>query len=443
MAIKLSDHFTYKRLIKFTLPSIFMMIFMSIYGLVDGLFVSNFVGKTAFTAVNFIFPVIMIFTAAGFMFGSGGSALISKTLGEGNKKKANEIFSLVIYTTLFVSILLTVVGCLTLKPLAILLGAEGQMLEDSMVYGIILLLALPFFMLQVEFQSLFITAEKPKIGLMCTIFAGVSNIVFDALLVGLLKMGIGGAALASAASQVVGGLFPMIYFARKNDSLLKLGKTNIDFKALKKICSNGISELLNNVAMSLVGVLYNVQLLKYAGNDGVAAYGVLMYICMIFNAIFIGFSIGTAPVIGYHYGAKNTNELKNLFKKCMNIIFISSILMFALSELLGGVFSNMFVGYDESLCDLTKRGFFVYSFIFLFMGFAILFSSFFTALNDGVTSAIISVLRTMVFQVITVIVFPLMFDIDGIWLSAVIAELLAVIVGIIMLFIKRPKFQYF
>lgn len=442
MAIKLSDHFTYKRLLKFTFPSIIMMIFMSIYGVVDGLFVSNFIGKTSFTALNFIYPVIMLFSAAGFMFGSGGSALISKTLGEGNKKKANEIFSMVVYVTILTAIVLAVIGIFTLRPIAILLGAEGKMLEEAIKYGTILLISLPAFMLQVEFQTFFVTAEKPKMGLIITLFAGISNIILDALLIAVFKLGISGAAIATATSQVIGGIVPILYFIFKKNNLLKICKFTFDGKALFKICTNGASELLNNIAMSFVGVLYNVQLLKYAGENGVAAYGILMYICMVFNSIFIGFAIGTAPVIGYHYGAKNTKELKSLLKKCLYIILFSSLLMFVLSEVLGGIFAELFVGYDEELCNLTKRGFIIYSFIFLFMGFAIFFSSFFTSLNDGPISAFISMLRTLVFQVITVIVFPLVIDIDGVWLSAVVAEMLAVVVGVLFLIIKRKKYNY-
>ena len=315
MRIKLSDHFTYKRLLRFTIPSIIMMIFMSVYGIVDGIFVSNFAGKEAFTALNFIYPVIMIFSSVGFMFGSGGSALISKIFGEGNKEKANKIFSMVVYISLIVGILLGLIGILFIKSIAKLLGAEGLLLVNCVIYAIPLLIALPVNILQLEFQTFFSTAEKPTMGLICTIFAGVLNIILDALLVGLFKCGLLGASIATAFSQLVGGLFPIIYFMRKNSSILKIGKSTFDIKALLKICANGSSELLSNVAMSIVGLLYNVQLLRYAGEDGVAAYGILMYISFFFNAIFIGFSIGTAPVISYHYGAKNENELKSLLKK--------------------------------------------------------------------------------------------------------------------------------
>lgn len=443
MRIKLSDHFTYKRLLRFTIPSIVMMIFMSVYGIVDGIFVSNFAGKEAFTALNFIYPVIMIFSSVGFMFGSGGSALISKIFGEGNKEKANKIFSMVVYISLIVGILLGLIGIIFIKSIAKLLGAEGLLLENCVIYAIPLLFALPVNILQLEFQTFFSTAEKPTMGLICTIFAGVLNIILDALLVGLFKCGLLGASIATAFSQLVGGLFPIIYFMRKNSSILKIGKSTFDIKALLKICANGSSELLSNVAMSIVGLLYNVQLLRYAGEDGVAAYGILMYISFFFNAIFIGFSIGTAPVISYHYGAKNENELKSLLKKCINITLITSISMFILSEVFSPVFSKIFVGYDEYLYEMTIRGFLIFSFAFLFMGFVIFFSSFFTALNDGLTSAIISFVRTLIFQIGFVIILPLLFDLGGIWLSVVVTELCAVIVSVIFLICKRKKYKYF
>lgn len=443
MSIKLSDHFTYKRLLRFTFPSIIMMICMSVYSIVDGLFVSNFAGKEAFTALNFIYPVVMIFSSIGFMFGSGGSALISKVFGEGNKEKANRIFSMVIYTSLLLGIILSILGIVFIKKIAILLGAEGLLLDNAVLYAIPLLIVLPVYILQLEFQTFFSTAEKPTMGLICTILAGVLNVILDALLVGVFKCGLLGASIATAMSQVVGGLFPIIYFMRKNSSILKIGKASFDFKALLKICINGSSELLSNVAMSVVGLLYNVQLLRYAGEDGVAAYGILMYISFLFNAIFIGFSIGTAPVISYHYGAKNENELKSLLKKCINITLITSIAMFILSEVLSPIFSNIFVGYDEYLYEMTIRGFVIFSFAFLFMGFAIFFSSFFTALNDGLTSAVISFVRTLIFQIGFVIILPLFLDLDGIWLSVVVTELSAVVVSIIFLVCKRKRYKYF
>lgn len=442
MAIKLSDHFSYKRLLKFTLPSILMMIFMSVYGIVDGIFVSNFAGDAEFTALNFIYPVIMIFSAPGFMFGSGGSALISKTLGMGDKKKANQIFSLVVYSTIVCGIIFAIIGLFSIKYIAMLMGAKGTLLNNAVKYATPIVIALPVYMLQLEFQTFFITAEKPKLGFICTLCAGLANIFLDFLCVGVLGFGLVGASVATAVSQLVGGIIPVIYFSRKNSSLLRIGKPYFDFKALVKICTNGSSELLSNVAMSLVGMLYNIQLLKYAGEGGVSAYGVLSYVSMLFNAMFIGFSIGTAPVIGYHYGAKNNKELTSLLKKSIVILLITSIAMFAISEATGGIFANIFVGNDLNTKELTIRGFTIFSFAFLFMGFSIFLSSFFTALNDGFTSAMISFLRTIVFQVAAVIILPLILDIDGIWISLVVAEFASIVVAIIFLFAKKKKYNY-
>ena len=390
MNIQLSDHFTYKKLFRFTLPSIVMMIFTSIYGVVDGYFVSNFVGKTPFAAVNFIMPFLMILGAVGFMFGTGGSALISKTMGEGRPEKARQLFSMLVYLSLFSGELLTVLWLLFLRPVAAMLGAEGEMLENCVSYGRIILIALPAFMLQMEFQSFFITAEKPQLGLAVTVAAGVTNMVLDAVFVAVFRWGLVGAAAATAMSQVVGGIVPLFYFFRPNSSSLRLTKTRFDGKALLRTCTNGSSELMSNISMSLVSMLYNAQLIKYAGEDGVAAYGVLMYVSMIFLAVFLGYAIGTAPVIGFHYGAENHQELKSLLKKSLVIIGGVSVGMVALSELLAYPLSKIFVGYDAELLDLTLRGLLVYSFGFLFSGGSIFGSSFFTALNTHLICALIS-----------------------------------------------------
>ena len=442
MKIQLSDNFTYGKLIRFTLPSIAMMIFTSIYGVVDGFFVSNFVGKTPFAAVNFIFPFIMLLGAVGFMFGAGGSALVAKTLGEGEKERANRLFSLIVYVSIASGIVLTILGLVFIRPVASMLGADGEMLENCVLYGRIILLATTPFMLQMEFQSFFITAERPNLGFIVTVAAGVTNMVMDALLVAVFDFGLVGAALATALSQTVGGFAGLIYFACPNKSLLKLTKTNFDGKALLKTCTNGSSELLSNISMSLVSMLYNYQLMKYAGEDGVAAYGVLMYVGMIFIAIFIGYSIGTAPLIGFNYGAENHAELKNLTKKSMILICTTSVCMLGLSFLLKSPLSKLFVGYDENLLALTERGFSIFAFSFLFTGIALFGSSFFTALNNGLISALISFLRTVVFQIAAVLLLPLIFDIDGIWISFVASELMASAVTLAFMLGLKKRYGY-
>lgn len=442
MNIQLSDHFDYKRLLRFTLPSVAMMIFTSIYGIVDGFFVSNFVGKTPFAAVNFIMPFLMILGAVGFMFGSGGSALISKTLGEGNKEKANKLFSLFVYITFALGVVFAIISIVCLEPVAKLLGASGEMLDYCVKYGRIILIALPFQMLQFEFQSFFITAEKPQLGFIVTVVAGVANMVFDALLVAVIPLGVEGAAIATAVNQIIGGVIPLVYFFSKNTSLLRLGKTVYDGRALWKACTNGSSELLSNISMSLIGMLYNVQLMNYAGENGVAAYGVLMYVNFIFFACFIGYSIGTAPVIGYHYGAQNRAELKNLLKRSLVIVSIASIMMFVFAEVLALPMASIFVGYDQVLLDMTYRGFVIYSFCFLFAGISIFGSSFFTALNNGPVSAAISFVRTLICQVVAVIVLPLIFELDGIWLSVVVAEAVSAIITVLFLMKNKRRYGY-
>lgn len=419
-----------------------MMIFTSVYGVVDGFFVSNYTGKTSFAAVNFIMPVLMVLGCVGFMFGTGGSAVISKTMGEGDRKKANEIFTFIVIASTVLGTALAVIGMFVLKPLAVLFGADGRLLTDSVFYGKIILAALPFYVLQFEFQCLFATAGKPKLGLFVTAAAGIANMVLDALFVAVLKWGLGGAAAATAISQLLGGIIPVIYFARKNTSLLRFVKFRFDGKVLLKTCTNGSSELMSNISMSVVSMLYNVQLMKYAGENGVAAYGVLMYVSMIFQAVFIGYSVGSAPIIGYNYGAQNHSELKGLLKNGFLFIGICAVFMFAAGELLSRPLSLMFAGYDEELLDMTAHAFSIFSFSFLLSGFSIFGSSYFTALNDGLTSALISFLRTLVFQIAAVLLFPIIFDLDGIWFSIVAAEIMSVTVTMLFLILKRKKYGY-
>lgn len=440
--IQLSDHFTYGRMMRFTLPPIVMMIFTSIYGVVDGFFVSNFVGKSAFTAVNFVMPVIMILGGLGFMFGTGGSALIAKTLGEGDSERANGIFSMLILFSALCGVAIAGIGLAVLRPVVALLGAEGELLENSILYARVVIIGIPALFLQYEFQSLLVTAEKPKLGLWVTVAAGVTNMALDALFVAVFRWGIVGAAVATVLSECIGGLLPVVYFFCKSTSRLRFTKPVFSGRDLLRICTNGSSELMSNIAMSLVSMLYNTQLLRYAGEDGVAAYGVLMYVSMIFVAVFFGFSVGTAPVIGFHFGAQNHGELKSLLRKSLTVISVFSVCMFALALGLAKPLSLLFVGYDETLMEMTLHAFFIFSFSFFFSGFAIYGSSFFTALNDGITSAIISFLRTLVFQIAAVLIFPLIWKLDGIWISIVAAEAMAVVVSAAFLVAKRKKYHY-
>lgn len=440
--IALSEHFDYGKLFRFTLPSIAMMIFTSIYGVVDGLFVSNIVGKDEFTAVNFIMPVLMITGSLGFMFGAGGSALVSKTLGEGKREKANSLFSLLIYVSAGVGVVLAIAGFILMPVIASALNADGELLKNCVLYGRIVVSAMPAFMLQMEFQSLFITAEKPRLGLFVTVASGVLNMILDALFMWVFRWGIAGAALATALSQAVGGIVPIFYFLRPNTSLLRLGKAEFDLRAIGKTCSNGSSEFVSQSSMSIVNMLYNYQLKQYAGDDGVAAYGVMMYVNLVFLAVFIGYSIGTAPVIGYNYGACNTGELKSLRKKSFVIIGSASVIMLAASQLLAAPLAGIFVGYDAELLALTVRGFRIFSLLFLFAGVNIFGSSMFTALNNGLISALISFLRTLVFQITAVLILPIIFKVDGIWVSVVAAELASFIITIIFIVTKRKKYGY-
>lgn len=444
MRIQLSDHFTYGKLIRFTMPSIAMMIFTSIYGVIDGFFVSNFAGKTPFSAINLIMPFLMITATVGFMFGTGGTAIVAKTLGEGKKEKANQYFSLFVYFSFALGVIFAILGIVFIRPVSALLGAEGELLENCVVYGRIILSALPFYVLQLLFQSFFPTAEKPQLGLAVTVFAGITNMVLDAVLVIFLpqEYKLAGAAIATAMSQFVGGVIPLFYFFRKNSSILRLGKTTFDGKTILKACTNGSSEFMSNVSMSVVGMLYNIQLLKYAGENGVAAYGVMMYVSMIFSAAFIGYSIGAAPVISYHNGARNYEESKGLLRKSLIMIGVFGVGMVIAAEMSALPLAQIFVGYDAELLALTVSGFRVFALSFVFMSFAIFGSGFFTALNDGLTSALISFLRTLVFQVAAVLLLPLIWEIDGVWISIVVAEVMAAALSAVFLVVKRKKYHY-
>ncbi|WP_343209589.1 MATE family efflux transporter [Anaerolentibacter hominis] len=442
MKIQLSDHFTYKKLLRFVFPSIAMMIFTSIYGVVDGLFVSNFVGKTPFAALNLIMPLLMILGALGFMIGTGGSAIVSKTLGEGKTEEANQYFSMLVYVTIISGAVLTVTGLIWIRPIAAAMGADSAMIEDCVLYGRILMISLTAFMLQNVFQSFLITAEKPHLGLAMTVAAGMTNIVLDFLFIAVFHWGLAGAAIATAISQVIGGIAPLFYFVRKNSSLLKLIPCKFHGNILFKACTNGSSELMTNISMSLVNILYNFQLMRIAGEDGVAAYGVIMYVNFIFVAIFIGYSIGSAPIIGYHYGALHEAELKNLFHKSLVLTGLAGIILTFLAIALSSPLSHIFVGYDQELMQMTSHGFRLYALSFLINGINIFGSSFFTALNNGVVSAVISFLRTLVFQIAIVLLLPLWLGLDGIWLAIVAAEFLALIVTVLFFAVKNKQYHY-
>ncbi len=460
MQVQLSDHFTYKRLLRFVLSPILMMIFTSIYSVVDGLFVSNFAGEKPFAALNFIYPVIMVLGAVGFMFGAGGTAIVSKTLGEGHRTHANRYFTLVVLVTAGCGVALGAAGIFAVPSIAHLMGARGEMLDNCVLYARIILIALPCFMLQNLFQSFFITAEKPLLGFMFTIGSGVANIALDALFVVGFKMGLKGAAIATAVSQTIGGLSPIIYFACKNGSLLRFSKPKWYGRIVAKSCVNGSSELVGNIAMSLVSMIYNVKLLEIAEHNGVSAFGVIMYVQFIFVAIFIGYCIGTAPIVGYNFGADNKAELQNVFRKSMIIIAVVAVGMIALSEGLADVIARLFFSDKlpkkdmtpeqiaefleqmEKLRQMTANGLRLYSICFLFAGFNMFCSSFFTALNNGLMSAISSFARTLVFQIACIFVLPIWLGLNGIWLSTVVAEALTLILSAVLLVANNKKYGY-
>ncbi len=442
MNIQLSDHFTYQKIFRFVLPSIGMMVFTSIYGVVDGFFISNFAGKTAFASINLVMPFIMILAGIGFMIGTGGTALVSKYLGQKEEKRANECFTMMVVVVIVSGIIVSLLGIIFMRRISYFLGATEEMIEDCVIYGqIVIAFNMPY-MLQNVFQSFMIAAEKPKLGLKVTVLSGVTNMVLDALFVGIFKWGVAGAAIATGASQCVGGFGPLIYFARENDSRLRLVKTKLELEPILQATGNGSSELMSNISSSLVGAVYNYQLMKYIGENGVSTYGVLMYVQFIFVAIYVGYAIGCAPIVSYHYGAENHDEVKNMLHKSITAMSILGIILAISAFSLSGVLAKIFVGYDAELLELTIHAFKLFSLSFLFSGLNIYTSSFFTALNNGVISAAVSFIRTLIFQMSFVLFLPLLLGTDGIWLSSIFAEIAAFIVSFIFLVIERKEYQY-
>lgn len=442
--IQLSDHFTFGRLLRFCLPSIGMMVFTSIYGVVDGFFVSNFVGKTAFASINLVMPFLMILGGVGFMIGTGGSALVAKHLGEKNEALARRVFSMMIYLTIILGVIVSVLGFIFADKVAVLLGAEADMVESCVLYARTCLVFNTMFMLQNVFQSFLVTAERPKLGLIVIVAAGLTNMGLDALFIAVFQWEVVGAAAATGISQTVGGLLPLLFFLKKdNGSVLRLVRTRLELRPILKACANGSSELMTNISSSVVSMLYNFQLLELAGQNGVSAYGVLMYVQFIFAAVFIGYSIGTAPITGYNFGAQNHAELKNILKKSVSTMLITGAVMVGLAQALAAPLAHIFVGYDAELFEMTKHAFQLFSFAFLLSGFNIWCSSFFTALNNGAVSAAVSFLRTLVFQLAAVLILPEVWGLDGVWLSVVFAEVCAFVISVIFLLAKRKKYQYF
>lgn len=442
MKIQLSDHFSYSKLIKFTLPTIAMMIFTSIYGVVDGVFVSNCVGSDAFAAVNLIMPIIMILGSVGFMIGTGGSAIVSKTLGEGKKEKANEYFSMLVYLCVVSGVILSVIGIIFTGPIAVLLGAKGSIAKDCVTYGRTVFFMLTGLFLQNAFQSFLVVAEKPKLGLFVTLLAGFTNMFLDFLFVYVLRFGVFGAALATGISQFVGSVIPIIYFASGKNNVLKLTKCRFNKDIIIKTCINGSSEMVTNMSMSLVNILYNMQLMKYIGTNGVVAYGIIMYVGFIFVGTYMGYAVGSAPVISYHYGAGNKDELKNLFKRSLTIIIVSSVVMTFIAEIIAGYLAGIFVSYDNNLLELTTEAIRIYAVSYLISGVNIFASSFFTALNNGVVSAVISFMRMFVFQIVMILLLPVVLGISGIWTAVIAAEVFSVVISVMFLVKNRKKYSY-
>ena len=423
----MSQHFTMSKLVRFTAPSVGMMVLMSLYVMADGFFVSNFCGATALAAVNFAYPIALLLGTVGYMLGPGGAAVVAKTRGEGDDARANRQFSLFVYVSIAAGIVFTAVGLAALEPLLVAFGATGEMLDDCMAYGIILVCGVSFDILQFFFQAFLPVAGKPGMGFGVTVAAGLTNVALDALLIVGFGMGVEGAAIGTVASMAVGGVIPLVYFSLPNKSPLRLGRTSMDWRVLGHACANGSSEMVSNLAMSIVAIVYNVQLLAYLGEPGVAAYSVIAYVSFAFAAVFLGYATGSSPLMSYQYGAKNQAEMQNLFKKSLVIVGACGIVMFAATRVLAAPLASVFVGYDVSLEELTVHAFGLYSLAFLIMGFNVYGSALFTSLGNGLVSAIISFVRSFVCEIGAVMLLPMAIGPDGIWLSVVVAELVALV----------------
>jgi len=442
MNIQLSDHFSAKRLLRFTWPSMMMMIVTSVYGVVDGVMVSNFVGTTAFASLNLIWPFIAILGSVGFMLGTGGSALVAKTLGEGKEERARQLFSMITYVSIAIAILLGIIGLLLVRPVSIMMGAQGEMIDYCVTYGRILLFMLPAYLLQVFFQSLLVVAEKPKMGMWVTVGAGVMNMILDVLFIGVWHWGLPGAAWATGASQIVGGIIPLCYFVLNRKNRIRLGCCSWDYRAFGIACYNGMSEFVMQIAMSVVSMLYMWQLMREVGENGVSAYGIMMYFAFTFVAVYIGYGVGSAPVVSYHYGAGNKAELKSLLLKSLKIIGGLSVVIALLAQVFARPLCGFFVGYDTELLDLTVHAFRIYSLMFLFAGYNIYSSSLFTALNNGLISALISLSRTLICESAAVLLLPVVFGIEGIWWAVDVAEGVSVILSFLLIWHYREAYGY-
>lgn len=440
--IQLSDHFTYGRLIRFVVPSVAMMVFTSIYSVVDGFFVSNYVGVTGFAAINLMLPILMFFSCLGFLFGTGGTAIVSRTFGEGNPERANSYFSLICYAILITGVAVTVVTIIIMPWVVTRLGATGQLREYAILYGRITMLSTPLYMMQTASQSFFAAAERPQMGMYMTIAGGLTNIGLDYILVAKLGYGLIGASVATTVTEGVSGLVALVFFMAPNGSLLRIGKTAFNGKVLTEACANGASELMSSLSSTVVGVLCNYQLMRFGGENGIAAYGVIMYVGFVFISMFLGYAFGVAPVVGYNYGAENHSELRNVLVKSLTLIGAAGVAMAALAQIFAGAIGQIYVGYNAELLEMTVHGMKIYMLSYLVCGFNIFGSAFFTALSNGKVSAVLSAMRSFVFQAVCLIVLPMFLEITGVWSATLLAEGLTVIMTATVLIRLRERYHY-
>lgn len=421
--------FGFFSLLKFALPSVIMMMVMGLYSMVDSMFVSRFVSTNALSAINVVYPVINLLIGLGVMLASGGSAVIAAKMGAGKTDEARRDFSMIVTIGLASSIVIAVAGLIFIRPIVTFLGASELLVDYAVTYLAIILMFAPANMLQMLFQMFFVTAGRPGLGLTFIIGAGLVNAVLDYVFIVPLGMGIAGAALATGIGYLIPAAAGLIFFFGKKKELY-FTKPKFSAAVLGSSCSNGSSEMVSNLSMAVVTLVFNRIMMNLAGEDGVAAVTIVMYAQFLLSSIFMGFSLGVQPVISFHHGAGNRRNLKGIYRHCIVFIAIAAVSVFAVAMTLGPTLTTIFTPKDTNVWTLAVRGFMILPFCFLLEGFSIYASAAFTALGDGKTSALISFLRTFLFILTGLLTLPLAFGIDGVWLAVPVAELCSVLVVI-------------
>ncbi len=438
----LAKKFSLASLLLFAAPNIIMMIVLSMYIIVDGMFVARFIGTTALSAINMFYPAICFEMALGIMIATGGSAIAAKKLGEGKQKEAQNNLSFLMVVEGSFGIVIAVVGNLFTAEIVSFLGASAAQAPLSITYAKIIFSFAPAFFLQTAFQTFFVTAGKPALGLIVTILGGVANILLDYIFMAPLRLGVTGAAIATGIGYCIPAMVGVIFFLKAKTNPFHFVRPRFDGKVLLQACANGSSEMVTNLSNAVTTFLFNFTLLQFYGEDGVASITIILYFQYLFTALYFGYSNGIAPIISYKYGNDDRKQLQALFKNSVLFLIISSIaanvlLHFTISKLL-----TIFTAENSPVYQITLHGFSIYSMAFMIMGLGIFSSAMFTAFSDGITSAIISFSRTFLFIVGAILLLPAILGERGVWLAVPIAEAFGFLISILYLIGKKQKFHY-